>query len=81
MPMDLSKTAQCARLLAYLQDFGQISTSEARELLAVMSPAARVMELRRLGYSVMTSWRYLSDAAGVLHRQGVYSLQGGHHAE
>lgn len=79
---DLSKQAQCDRLLAFLQEHGAIATSECRELLNVMHPGGRVMELRRQGYDIVTTWRSVSDAAGVLHRQGVYVLQaGGHHAE
>lgn len=75
---DLSKAAQCTRLLDYLLNYGPVSTTEARELLHVMSPAARVMELRRQGYDIQTDLRRVADAFGVLHRQGVYSLGIGH---
>jgi len=71
---DLTTSAQCARLLTYLEEFGPIATTDCRDLLSVMSPAARVMELRKRGCNIETIWRYVPDASGVVHRQGVYRL-------
>jgi hypothetical protein len=71
---NLSRQAQCARLLAWLLEHGQIATSECREFLSIMSPAARVMELRKRGYCISTEWRRIADAEGVIHTQGVYVL-------
>ncbi|NMG43981.1 hypothetical protein GPA22_09600 [Aromatoleum toluvorans] len=75
--LNLSRQAQCARLLAWLREHGQIATSECRELLAIMSPAARMMELRKQGFSIKTVWRKVSDSEGVIHTQGVYIMGAG----
>lgn len=72
--IDLSKTAQQCRLLTWLLEHGSIATTECRETLAVMSPAARIMELRRQGHDIHTTWSHIADSEGVIHRQGVYIL-------
>ncbi len=38
--------SQCARLLKHLRDIGPIDTREARDKLDIMSPAARIFDLR-----------------------------------
>lgn len=70
----LTKEAQCARVLAYLKQYGEVATTECRDLLAVMHPAGRISELRQQGYDIRTIWRYIADSEGVIHRQGVYVL-------
>lgn len=70
------KEAQRNRLLAFLRAGGLIATTECRELLGVMHPAARIMELRRAGHDIQTTWRYVTDGSNVVHRQGVYVLCG-----
>ena len=77
MKSDLSKEAQRARLLNWLRTEGAIATTECRELLAIMSPAARVLELRRQGFDIRTLRRYVADGEGVIHCQGIYQLVGG----
>lgn len=69
-----SKAAQRGRLLQYLQQYGSITTLQARQILAVMSPAPRIKELRESGYSIKTNWVKDTDSAGVEHRQGLYVL-------
>lgn len=53
---------------------GPVSTLHAREVLGIMSPAARVLELRRQGHHIVTHWVRGVDAAGVSHRSAVYVL-------
>ena len=56
---DKSTNNQRAKLLDYLIEYGSITTAEARDNLDVMSPAPRIMELRRFGYLINTvsdSW-------------------------
>ncbi|MFB2762749.1 helix-turn-helix domain-containing protein [Marinobacter shengliensis] len=74
---DLSTAAQRARVLHYLQNHRALTTLEARHLLNVMHPAARVMELRDHGYKIITNWRQDSDSAGRLHRVAEYVLMAG----
>lgn len=64
------------RLLRYLREHGSVSTLEARNRLHIMHPAARVLELRRQGYGIVTTWDVLRSADGAEHRIGRYLLQG-----
>jgi len=77
MNTDLSKQAQQARLLEALQTRGGVTTSDAREQLAVMHPAGRVRELRAKGFDIETCMLWAADDAGVLHRQALYVLHRG----
>ncbi|MBK1643588.1 hypothetical protein CKO25_02725 [Thiocapsa imhoffii] len=48
-----SRSSQCARLLRYLQHKGRADTRDIRSALAIMSPAARVYDLRhRHGHDI-----------------------------
>ena len=65
---DNSTNNQRAKLLDYLQEHGSITTAQARELLDVMSPAPRILELRRYGYLINTvSDSWISDH-GINHK-------------
>lgn len=74
---DLTTAAQRARVLEYLQNHRALTTLEARHLLNVMHPAARVMELRKRGYKIITNWRKDADSQGRVHRVGEYVLLAG----
>jgi predicted HTH transcriptional regulator len=65
---DNSTNNQRAKLLDYLKEHGSITTAQARELLDVMSPAPRILELRRFGYLINTvSDHWISDH-GINHK-------------
>jgi hypothetical protein len=50
-----SARSQCARLLRHLREHGRIDTCEARSRLEIMSPAARIFDLKyRDGLNVMS---------------------------
>lgn len=49
------------------------STLELRNF-GICAPAPRVLELRRQGFDIATTWRHEEDHAGITHRIGVYSL-------
>ena len=69
--------AQRARLLKALMERKNkgCTTIEAREDLNVMSPAARVFELRHFhGYKIDTVKSYSVDAQGHKHRNARYVL-------
>jgi len=68
-----SREQQRRRLLAALEA-GPVSTLEARERLNVMHPGGRVLELRALGYRIVTAWSFEPDAWGRPHRVGRYVL-------
>ncbi|UTV54788.1 helix-turn-helix domain-containing protein [Burkholderia arboris] len=66
--------AQRARVLAFLRQHGSLSTLDARHLIDVMHPAARVMELRRYGYDISTVWTREVTPEGCAHRIARYHL-------
>lgn len=70
-----SASSQRARLLAALRN-GPLTTLEARRLLDVLHPAARVMELRQLGHNIVTAWDTDITSEGNPHRVARYLLKG-----
>ena len=65
---DNSTNNQRLKLLDYLQEHGSITTAEARDNLDVMSPAPRIMELRRIGILINTvSDQWISNH-GINHK-------------
>ena len=66
--------AQRSRLEKWLGTHGRIDTVEARGELDILSPASRIMELRKLGFSIETVWIDRETDAGKRHRIGRYVL-------
>ncbi|OXJ00817.1 MULTISPECIES: helix-turn-helix domain-containing protein [Burkholderia] len=66
--------AQRNRVLDYLRHHGSISTLDARHVIDVMHPAARVMELRRFGHEIATVWSHETTPEGGEHRVARYCL-------
>lgn len=65
---------QRIKLLDWLFEYGSITTAQAREQLDIMSPAARILELKRAGYLIVTIWiDWVSDFA-IRHRVAKYVL-------
>lgn len=71
---DNSTHNQCLKLLDYFLERGSITTSEAREKLDIMCPAARILELRLSGYQIETVWDCWTNEYGIKHRIGRYVL-------
>ena len=71
---DNSAANQRSKLLAYLQAHGSITTSEARQLLDIYYPPARVFELKQEGYFIETLWQTWVSEYGAKHRKGRYVL-------
>lgn len=69
---DNSTLNQRLKLLDWLFDHCSINTSQAREKLDIMSPAARIMELKRDGYLIVTLITTWTSAYGIKHRIGRY---------
>lgn len=46
------KTTQCERVLAYIEDFGSITSLQAMQDLGCMRLASRINDLKRMGYPV-----------------------------
>lgn len=72
-PGETAKARQRAVLFTELLK-GKVSTVHAREVLGIMSPAARIMELRRQGHAIITRVGHVVDAAGLSHRSAIYEL-------
>lgn len=66
--------SQRVRLLEFLRKRGSLSTIDARHLIDVMHPAARIMELRQAGYSIVTVWTHATTPEGATHRVARYRL-------
>ncbi|WP_081723352.1 helix-turn-helix domain-containing protein [Paraburkholderia mimosarum] len=66
--------AQRSRVLDFLRRYGSLSTLDARHLIDVMHPAARVMELRRVGHEIATVWSDEMTPEGGKHRVARYHL-------
>ncbi|MDR6467564.1 hypothetical protein J2777_001257 [Paraburkholderia graminis] len=65
---------QRARLLDAMRLCAGITTLEATRYLDVIDPRARVVELRKEGYRIVTSWVCQPSECGRLHDVGLYTL-------
>lgn len=50
------KPTQCERVLAYITDFGSITSYEAFIELGIVQLATRIFELKKQGYQFKTTW-------------------------
>lgn len=64
-------------ILMHLKEKQRLTTLQAREELGVMSPAPRILELRRQGNNIITHRRYERDITGRNHYQAEYVLMTG----
>ena len=67
---------QRARLLEAMRLCAGITTLEAMRFLDIVDPRARVVELRKEGYLIDTSWVSQPSECGRLHNVGLYTLAG-----
>ena len=77
---DNSAAAQRARVLDAVRS-GPKSTIQLRRGWDVLSPAARIMELKRRGFEILTQWVHEATDCGKLHRVALCVLlreTGGH---
>ena len=72
---NVNTAAQRARLLDALKRRA-LTTLQARRELDVLHVAARIMELRRGGYSIETAWTRDVTSVEHLHRVARYELVG-----
>ena len=66
-------SSQRIRLLRALR-IEPITTLQARQQLAICSPAPRIGELRAMGHTIDTTWSTDVDSTGTPHRVGLYTL-------
>lgn len=67
---------QRARLLEAMKLRGGVTTLEAMRFLDIVDPRPRVVELRKEGYCISTSWSRQPSECGRFHNVGLYSLAG-----
>lgn len=60
----------------FIKESPTITVGEAIEKLGILSPPARILELRRDGYVIETVWLEHVDGLGIKHRIGMYVFQG-----
>lgn len=77
LPLSVSRKAQRDRIGDYLLRHGRATTIELRESCNALCPAARILEMRRMGWSIATVWTPTHDAQGRPHRCGLYVLTRG----
>lgn len=53
---------------------GPVTTIQARDELNIMSPAARIMELKEAGYTITKDIQWIADSAGRQHKSAKYYL-------
>ena len=70
---DNSAAAQRERVLGAMRS-GPKSTLQLRRDWDVLSPAARVLELKRRGFEILTQWVHEATDCGKLHRVALYVL-------
>ncbi len=70
-----SASAQRRRVLDALRS-GPKSTIQLRRDWDILSPAARVLELKRRGSDILTQWVHHATDCGKLHRVALYVLLG-----
>jgi len=73
---DTSTATQRNTIKKIIRECGQMTTLDARAH-GIMHPAMRVCEMRKQGDNIVTNWIYQVDDAGVKHRLGVYTMDGG----
>lgn len=83
----LSKTAlryrgnsaqnQRDRIMEGLNNHGALTTIEMRRHLDVMSPASRILELKKAGEPIEMKWVNQATDCGKMHRVGLYVLEVG----
>lgn len=70
-----STDSQRSRILGWFRTCSTLTTLQARQLLDVMHPAARVQELKGLGLKIDTVWTTDTTPEGKAHRVAKYVYQ------
>ena len=65
---DNSASNQCLKILDWLFEKGNITTTQAREHLDVMSPAARILQLKKAGYLIIKISDNWTSEHGINHK-------------
>ena len=66
---------QRERIMEGLKNHGALTTIEMRRHLDVMSPASRILELKRAGNPIEMKWVNQATDCGKMHRVALYVLE------
>ncbi len=70
-----SNPTQNERIITYMRDFGSITQLEALKDLGVMRLASRISDLRKQGYSIISTREIVENRYGEKCRIKRYSLE------
>lgn len=65
------RPSQEDRVLKYLREHDGMTTMNAVEVLKIMNPQQRILNLRERGYDIVTEWKVSPSGA----RYGIYRLK------
>ena len=65
---DNSSSNQCLKILDWLFEKGNITTTQARQDLDVISPAARILQLKKAGYLIIKISDTWTSEHGINHK-------------
>lgn len=65
---DNSANNQCLKILDWLFEKGSITTAQARQHLDVMSPAARILQIKKAGYLISKINDTWTSEHGINHK-------------
>ncbi len=65
------RVTQEDRVLKYLREHDGMTTMNAVNVLKIMNPQQRILNLRERGYNIVTEWEISPNGA----RYGIYRLQ------
>ena len=69
-----NKITQCERVLRHLKDFGSITTLEAIQEYGILRLASRINDLKRQGYTIITTTKTGKNRYGETTHFTEYSL-------
>lgn len=73
---DNSVATQRLRILNWLMHNSSLTTQQARREMDIMSPAARIFELKEEGHNILTHWEREKTASGDTRAIAKYILMG-----
>ena len=69
------KQNQCKRILAHLQEHGNISQMQAVTIYGIGQPGARIFELRKQGHNIKSTFFNGINRYGEKTRYVIYTLE------
>ena len=71
----MAKENQCAKIIAYISEFGSITPVEALRDLSCMRLASRISDLKRMGYTIESTTECSFNRLGEPVRYKRYTIK------